>query len=148
MATRITHFFHNSTVTGAQSLGTAFDVADVHIHDLKGGQAPIVNQNRNWYGKLEGLVIKLTSGGAPSGTKVTIRVCADAAGDAVLVPDTEADLVAGITTTTTQTATYSIELPFYQTLSFPGNGTLYVFAKVDDATVPPVMAETSLTWSE
>lgn len=148
MATRITHFFHNSTVTGAQSLGTAFAAADVHIHDLKGGQAPIVNQNRNWYGKLEGLVVTLVSGGAPSATKVTIRVCMDPDGDAVLVPDTEADLVAGITTTTLQTAAYSIDLPFYQTLNFPGNGTLYVFAKVDNAGTPPVMARTSLTWSE
>jgi len=148
MATRITHFFHNSTVTGAQALGTAFNAADVHIHDLKGGQAPIVNQNRNWYGKLEGLVIKLLSGGAPSATTVTIRICADPGGDIVLVPDTTASLVAGVTTTTLQSAAFSVGVPFYQTLNFPGNGTLYVFAKVDNAGTPPVMAETSLTWSE
>jgi hypothetical protein len=121
MATRITHFLHSNTVTGAQVLGTAFSAADVHIHDLSSGQAPIITNSRNWYGILEGIFIKLTSAGSP--TTVTIRVCADAAGDEVLIPDTTATLVAGLTTSTVKSAAFSVT----------GN---------------PVMAQTTLSWSE
>ncbi len=148
MATRITHFLHSNVVSGAQVLGTAFDAADVHVHDLSSGQSPIINQNRNWYGILEGIFITLTSPGAPSATKVTVRVCADAAGDEVLIPDTEATLVAGVTTTTIQSAAYSVKLPVFQNLSFPGNGTIYLFAKVDNAGTAPVFTRSTLTWSE
>ena len=146
MATRITHFLHSSAVTGAQVLGTAFNAADVHIHDLTEGQAPIVTNKRNWYGILEGIFVKLTSAGSP--TTVTIRVCADAAGDEVLIPDTTATLVAGITTSTVKSAAFSVKLPLFQLLSSPGNGNLYVFAHVDDGTGNPVMAQTTLSWSE
>ena len=146
MATRITHFLHSSTVTGAQVLGTAFNAADVHVHDLSAGQAPIVTNSRNWYGILEGIFIKLTSAGSP--TTVTIRVCADANGDEILIPDTTANLVAGITTATAKSAAFSVKLPLFQNLAFPGNGNLFVFAKVDDGTGNPVMAQTVLTWSE
>jgi len=148
MATRITHFLHSSRVTGAQVLGTSFDVNDVHVHDLTEGQAPIVTSKRNWYGILEGIFITLTSGGAPSATTVTMRVCADAAGDQVLIPDTTATLVAGITTSTTQSAAFSVKLPLFQLLSGPGNGNLYLFCHVDDATTAPTLAETVLSWSE
>jgi hypothetical protein len=148
MATRITHFLHQSTVTGAQSLGTAFSVADVHVHDLTEGQAPIVTNSRNWYGILEGIFVKLTSGGAPTATTVTMRLCADAAGDEILIPDTTATLVAGVTTTTTQAAAFSVKLPLFQLLNSPGNGSLYLFLHVDNAGTAPVMAQTTLTWSE
>jgi hypothetical protein len=132
MATRITHFLHSSAVTGAQVLGTAFNVADVHVHDLTG--------------ILEGIFIKLTSAGSP--TTVTIRVCADAAGDEVLIPDTTATLVAGLTTSTVKSAAFSVKLPLFQLLNSPGNGNLYVFAHVDNGTGNPVMAQTTLSWSE
>jgi hypothetical protein len=146
MATRITHFLHSSAVTGVQVLGTAFAAADVHIHDLTEGQAPVVTNKRNWYGIAEGLIIKLTSAGSP--TTVTIRICADADGDEVLVPDTTATLVPGITTSTVKSAAFSIKLPLFQLLNSPGNGNLYVFAKVDNGTGNPVMAQTTLLWSE
>jgi hypothetical protein len=146
MATRITHFLHSNTVTGAQVLGTAFSAADVHIHDLSSGQAPIITNSRNWYGILEGIFIKLTSAGSP--TTVTIRVCADAAGDEVLIPDTTATLVAGLTTSTVKSAAFSVKLPLFQLLNSPGNGNLYVFAHVDNGTGNPVMAQTTLSWSE
>jgi hypothetical protein len=144
MPTRITHFLHDSTVTGSQTLGTAFDVADVHVHDLQAFLPAFQKNARNYRGLLEGIHVRLTSAGTP--TKVTIRLCADAAGDVVLIPDTEADLVAGITTAATKAAAYSVRLPVYQRLSAPGNGTLYLFAKVDSGTA--VFAESSLTWME
>lgn len=148
MATRITHFLHSSVVTGAQSLGTGFTTTNAHLHDLSSGQSPIINQNRNWYGILEGIFITLASASSPTATKVTIRVCLDAAGDEILIPDTEATLVAGVTTATQQCAAFSVKLPLFQRLAFPGNGNLYVFAKVDNAGTAPVMAQTTLAWSE
>ena len=144
MATRITNFLHDSQVTGSEVLGTSFNTADVHVHDLQATLPDFQKNKRNYRGIVEGLHVKLTSAGTP--TKVTIRVCADADGDEVLVPDTEATLVAGITTATTKCCTYSIGLPLFQLLSGPGNGNLYVFAKLDAGTA--TMAQTVLTWRE
>ena len=65
-----------------------------------------------------------------------------------LVPDTEAELVPGVTTTTTQCAAFSVGLPLFQILAGPGNGNLYLFAKVDDATQVPTFAQSCITWQE
>ena len=146
MPTRITNFLHDSIQTGAQVLGTAFDVNDVHIHDMTEGLPDFQRTGRNFYGIVEGIHIRLTSATSP--TKVTIRLCADASGDLVLIPDTEADLVAGITTGSSKCAAYSVRLPIFQILNSPGNGSLYLFAKVDNATGNPVMAQSCITWRE
>ena len=144
MPTRITHFLHDSTVTGSETLGTTFDAADVHVHDLQAFLPAFQKDARNYRGIVEGIHVRLTNAATP--TKVTIRVCADAAGDVVLVPDTEATLVGGITTSATKSAAYSVKLPLFQRLSAPGNGSLYLFAKVDSGTA--TFAESSLTWME
>lgn len=145
MPTRITNFIHDSLQTGAQVLGTAFDVADVHVHDMTTG-LPAYQQNANFAGIVAGIHIRLTS--ATSATKVYVRICADAQGDYSLVPDTEADLVAGVTTATAKCAAYKVDLPIFQILAGPGNGNLYLFARVDDASSNPVMAQTCITWRE
>ncbi len=144
MPTRITHFLHDSTVTGSEALGTTFDAADVHVHDLQAFLPAFQKDARNYRGIVEGIHVRLTSAATP--TKVTVRLCADADGDIVLVPDTEATLVGGITTSATKSAAYSVKLPLFQRLSAPGNGSLYLFAKVDSGTA--VFAESSLTWME
>lgn len=144
MPTRITHFLHDSTVTGSQTLGVAFDAADVHVHDLQSFLPAFQKDARNYRGIVEGIHVRLNSAGTP--TKVTVRLCSDAAGDIVLVPDTEATLVGGITTSATKSAAYSVKLPLFQRLSSPGNGSLYLFAKVDSGTA--VFAESSITWME
>ena len=64
------------------------------------------------------------------------------------VPDTEATLVPGVTTTTSQCAAFKVDLPLFQILAAPGNGNLYLFAKVDDATVVPTFAQSCITWQE
>jgi hypothetical protein len=148
MPTRITHFLHDSLQTGSQSLGTAFDTADVHVHDMTEYLPAFQKNGANFRGIVGGIHVRLTSGGAPSATKVTIRICADADGDYTLVPDTEATLVAGVTTTTSQCAAFSVNLPLFQILASPGNGNLYLFAKVDDATTAPVFAQSCITWQE
>jgi hypothetical protein len=148
MPTRITHFLHDSLVTGSQSLGTSFGTGAVHAHDLQANLPDFQREKRNYRGLVEGLHLKLTSPGAPSATKVTVRICADAAGDEVLVPDTEATLVAGVTTATVQAAAFAVRLPLFQALAGPGNGTLYVFAKVDNAGTVPVFTQSTVTWTE
>jgi len=146
MPTRITNFLHDSLQTGAQVLGTSFDTADVHVHDLTATLPDFQRTGRNFYGIVEGIHVRLTSAGSP--TKVTIRVCADADGDYTLVPDTEATLVAGVTTATSKCAAFSVGIPIFQILAGPGNGSLYLFAKVDDGTGNPVLAQTCITWRE
>jgi hypothetical protein len=145
MPTRISHFLHSSTVTGSQVLGTAFDTADVHEHDLQSKLPQFQRKGRNYQGIVGGIFLKLTTIG--TATKCTIRLCSDPDGDVVLVPDTEAQIVTGVTTATTGSVAYSVNLPLFQTLDSPGNGSLYLFAKTDAASTA-VMAESTITWQE
>jgi hypothetical protein len=145
MPTRISHFLHSSTVTGSQVLGTAFDTADVHEHDLQSKLPQFQRKGRNYQGIVGGIFLKLTTIG--TATKCTIRLCSDPDGDVVLVPDTEAQIVTGVTTSTTGSVAYSVNLPLFQTLDSPGNGSLYLFAKTDAASTA-VMAESTITWQE
>ena len=146
MPTRITHFLHDSVQAPAVPpvLGTAFDVADVHVHDMNEVLAPLMAAKRNFRGVVGGIHVRLTNIGAA--TKVTIRLCADPNGDFVLVPDTEATIVPGITTTTSACAAFRVDLPLFQILGGPGNGLLYLFAKVDGGT--PNFAQSCITWKE
>lgn len=146
MPTRILHFIHNSIVAPgtAPVLGTSFNTADVHVHNLQADLVEFQRNNRNFEGIVEGLHVRVTNLGAA--TKLTIRICADPQGDITLVPDTEATLVPGLTTATTACVAYKIQIPLFQILGGPGNGNLYVFAKVDAGT--PIFAQSDLTWME
>ena len=144
MPPRIRHFLHDSLQTGSQVLGTAFNTTDVHTHNMLDG-FPDSWKDRNFNGIVEGIHVRLTTIG--TSTKVTIRICADADGDYTLVPDTEAELVTGVTTTTTGCAAFSVNLPLFQILSAPGNGNLYLFAKTDTASTA-VFAQSCITWRE
>lgn len=145
MPTRITHFLHHSPVAGSQAVTTAFALSAVHAHDLT-ANLPDSKQAVNFRGIVNGLQIVLTS--ATSATKCTIRLCEDASGDIVLVPDTQADLVAGLTTASTKCAMFKVDLPLWQDLGGPGNGTLYLFVKVDNATSLPVFTGSEVFWQE
>jgi hypothetical protein len=150
MPTRIINFLHDSVVTPDTPpvLGTAFDAADVHTHDLQVDLPAFQRDKRNYRGIVEGIHVRLVSGGAPSATKVTIRVCMDAEGNRTIIPDTEASLVPGISDGNMQCAAFSVNLPLFQLLGGPGNGNLYLFAKVDDATTAPSFTESVITWRE
>jgi hypothetical protein len=56
--------------------------------------------------------------------------------------------VAGLTTTTSQCVAFSVQLPLFQILSAPGNGSLYLFVKVDNAATVPTLAQSCITWRE
>ena len=145
MPTRITHFLHHSPVTGSEGVTDAFQLSCVHAHDLHNNVAPLIAAKKNFFGIVDSLQVVLTSiaGGA---TKVTIRLCEDAAGDIVIVPDTEADIVTGLTTNTTGNAVFKVGTIIRQDLGGPGNGTLYLFVKVDTGTA--TFAGSECFWQE
>ena len=146
MPTRITHFLHDSLVTGAQAVLTTFSTGVVHIHDMQAQMAPLMREGRAFRGIVNGVHVRLTSAGNAAVTKVTMRICADAAGDYTLVPDTEATLVAGITTGASKCVAYKVDLPLHQILEVSGD--LYLFIKVDANTGGPVFAQSCITWGE
>jgi hypothetical protein len=133
------HFYHSSTVSSnVAAVGTAFDVTKFHLHELNAG----LTVGTVFKGYVEGLFIRVTSiaGGA---TKITARLCCDAAGDFTFLPDTEATLATGLTTATTGVAVYEFKLPIKQ---FFGTDDVYLFLKTDAGTV--TLANSCITWSE
>jgi hypothetical protein len=139
-----TTIYHDVVQTGTETLGTAFNTTDVLTFDMT-SVLSYQPSKANFKGFVEGIHIKVTSiaGGA---TKLTMRVCLDADGDMTVIPDTEATLVTGVTTTTSGCVGYSVRLPIFQILNAPGNGNLYLFAKLDAGTA--VFSQACITWSE
>ena len=97
-------------------------------------------------GHLGALYVDITSL-ASSATKLSIKVGTDGVdGDiSIVVPDTEATLALGITTTTEGSAVYSIDIP-YADLS--KTDWLYVFFKTDTGTVTIARTAVRLTWTD
>jgi hypothetical protein len=147
MPTRITHFLHDNIVAPdvPPALGTAFAAADVHVHDLTAALPDFQKNKANFRGIVEGIHIRVENiaGGA---AKVTMRLCADADGDFVLVPDTEADIAVGLTTADSGCVAFKVGLPIFQVLGGPGNGELFLFAKLDAGTAD--YAQSCITWTE
>jgi hypothetical protein len=121
---------HHNPVVGTQVVGTAFALAAVHAHDLTASLVKPRRESSNFFGIVDSIQVLLDTlaGGA---AKVTIRLCEDAAGDVCLVPDTEADLAIGLSTATIGSAVFKAQTIMRQDLAGPGNGTLYLFVKVD-----------------
>lgn len=136
---KVGHFYHSSTITyNVAAIGNAFDVTKFHLHDLAEG----LNVGTVFKGYVEGLYVRVTAiaGGA---TKITARLCCDAAGDFTFLPDTEADLATGLTTATTGVAVYEFKLPIKQ---FFGTSEVFLFIKTDAGTV--TLTNSCITWSE
>jgi hypothetical protein len=133
------NFYHGSTITSnVAAIGTTFDVAKFHEHDLYDRPS----QGQGYLGYVEGLYVRVTNiaGGA---AKITARITCDPAGDFTFFPDTEAEIAVGLTTATTGTCAYEFKLPLKQ---FFGTDKLYVFIKVDAGTV--TLANSCIVWSE
>ena len=138
---RVGKFLHFSDVAVDKTLGTGFSTLATHDHVLSWAGA---TDSTRFFGVVNGVEILLTGDATP--TKATIRITKDAGGDIVIVPDTEADLVDGVTTATTKSAVYKVDLPIRQDLGSAGNKTLYLFVKVDAGT--PTLAGSQLVWQE
>ncbi len=139
---RVGKYLHDSLVAGSTATtSNAFDKAEAHEHTLKvgGGIQPV-----NFYGVLEGVMVRVTNTAGLSGApKVTMRVTLDANGDYSIIPDTEADLVPGLTTTTAYCASFKVGVPVFQIL---GGQQVYVHIKLDQGTAN--FPQSCVTWSE
>ena len=144
MPTNIRHFLHHNDVTGSEGVTNAFQLACVHAHDLNAGQVPFL-ANKNYIGIVDSIQVVLT-GLAVGATDVTIRLCEDAAGDIIIVPDTTATLATGLTTSTTGCAVFKVQTIIRQDLGAAGNGTLYLFVKLNSGTA--TFAGSQITWQE
>jgi len=149
---KVGHYFHDSlNVTPVAAVGTAFDVAKFHLHDLIPDQTfpnsaptrlPGTTRKTMFASRIEGLHVRVTN--IVGTAKLTCRITADAAGDFVLMPDTEAAISTGITTTTSGCVAYSIGIPFFGLIN--QDSKFYLWAETDAGTV--TLAQSCITWSE
>lgn len=143
MPSKVTNFLHDSVVAPnpAPALGTTFNTADVHVHDMTLG-LPAFQRAGSFSGIVEGIHVLLTNvaGGA---TKAFIKVCLDANGDFAVVPAVEVPLDTGITTATSACVAVAVRLPVFQAL---GGTTVYLFARLDAGTA--TMTQSCITWRE
>jgi hypothetical protein len=143
MPSKIVSFFHPSVVGGDLAVTTNFTTANKHAHDLRAGAVPGVAGQR-FRERVEGIHVRVSNVGGTPATKITMRVCLDAGGDEIVVPDVEATISTGVSTATQGAVAYSVKLPLYQSES--GEiGKLYVFLKADAACT---VNQTTVTWTE
>jgi len=135
MPAHIVHMKHHNDVTGTQTVNTNFQLACVHAHNLNSDLPPRAQASQNFFGIVDSIQVVLdTLAGAPAPTDVTIRLCEDAAGDITIIPDVTATLALGLTTNTIGCAVFKAQTIIRQDLGGPGNGTLYLFVKVNQGT--------------
>lgn len=108
--------------TDVATVGTSFNTAK------KSTLSVDTNYHQTFYGNFQGIYLKLKS--ISSATKLTMRICVDAAGDDIIIPDTEADIAVGITTANIGAAVFGVDLDV-----FTESETYHVFYKVDAGTV-------------
>ena len=141
---RVAKFLHVSDKTGSQPVAASFSTSVRHDHVLNWASA---TDSTRFFGVVNGIEVQLTGDATP--TKCTIRVTKDDGGDEVVVPDTEATLVAGLTTSTTKSAAFRVDVPIRQDLGSAGNKALYIFIKVDAVGgSPPAFAKSQIVWQE
>ena len=146
-------YFHDSLNTSAvAAVGTTYDVAKFHLHDLIPDQTfpnsaplrlPGVTRKTKFASRIEGLHVRATSiaGGA---TKLTCRITEDSGGNIPLVPDTEATISVGITAATTGMVAYQVGIPLFGIVT--PDSEFWVWVKTDSGTV--TLADSLITWSE
>tara|TARA_R110000824_G_scaffold311499_2_gene498614 strand:+ start:4411 stop:4836 length:426 start_codon:yes stop_codon:yes gene_type:complete len=106
-------------VSGSVNIATSFNVskaASVTLPTLVDSSVRLIPDY---------LVVRFASKGAAA--KLSIAIAEDAAGDSILIPDTEATISAGKTTAGVGATAYSIGLPFVSTSA----ATLHLFFKAD-----------------
>lgn len=141
MPAKIVSFFHHSVVTSDVAVTNAFDAAKKHEHDLRAGATPGVAGQR-FRERVEAITVRLSAVG--SATKITIKVCLDAAGDDIVIPDVEATIATGVSTAAKGAVAYSVKVPLYQSATSE-IGKLYLFLKADNNCT---VDRTTITWTE
>ena len=108
--------------TTIAAIGTSFDASKRSTLSVN------INYQGKFSGNFQGLYVQISS--ISSATKLTMRICLDAAGDNILIPDTEADIAIGITTAAVGMVAIGVDLDVFTT-----SETYYVFYKTDAGTV-------------
>lgn len=143
MGTQVSNRINTITGTSSEVLGTSYNTTDVIALDMASAQ-PFQPSKLQFSGTIEALRFKVT-GASGSPTKLTMKVCLDAAGDECLIPSTEATLEAGTSTAATMCCTFSVRVALAQTMG-NSNATLFVFAKLDTGSA--TYAQLTATWRE
>ena len=136
-------FLHDSfVVTDVAAVGNAFDVTKFHEHDL---YADTSGKGRIFADRVESVIVRVkTLAGSPAPTKIIIRCCFDATGDYTWLPDTEALISTGLTTTTSGCTAFEYKLPIKNVIN--NDSTVYLFFKTDNGTC--TVDASCITWSE
>lgn len=107
---------------------------------------PTRSAGQPFVGHLGALYVDIT-GLQNSATKLTMRISTDGTdGDiSIVIPDTEATLSTGITTTTEGSVAYSIDVPYSDVTK---TDAVYVYFKTDTGTVDIASSAVRLTWTD
>ena len=109
--------------TSIASVSSSFNTARKNSFSMS-----VPTTGANFKGWLHGLVVQV-SAISSSPTKLTFRICTDAAGDKILITDTDGDLFTGISEATEGSVSYRLNL----LVGITGQD-LYVFWKTDTGT--------------
>lgn len=133
-----TQIYASYNDTARASVGTSYDAAKVHAHAMNTNSA---RNTETFIGWLQLLVVQVSN--ISSATTLTVRVCRDAAGDEMVVPDVTATISTGITTATDGSIAVSVDAPY---VNHTNADDLYVFFKTDAGTV--TVDSTNFSWTE
>lgn len=92
-------------------------------------------------GKLQSLIVQVSSI-ASSAAKINFKIATDTTGDAIVIPDTSADIDTGITTAAKGATAARIDLD----MGLLSGDTVYVFFKTDTGTC--TIDQVFLSWEE
>ena len=133
--------YSTTVTTDRTSVGTSFDTAKNHLHNLNAG-SPTRVSGQKFVGRLGTLFIHVTSI-ASSAAKLTVRVSRDSNGDEMIVPDVTATIATGATEATDGSVAIDIDVPYAE----PNNtDSMYVLVKTDTGTV--TLSESTFSWSD
>jgi len=115
---------------GVSAIGSSFDVNKSIMIDMD-----MIPPHQPFEGYLSMILIQVSS--ISAATKLTIRVCKDAAGNQCLITDTISDLYTGISDATRGSAIWALNC-YAKTYEL---NDLYIFLKTDTGTVSVDYAE-------
>ena len=111
-----------ASFSGSVDVSNSFDVTKYAIVSVD------IDFRDVYAAHLEGIWVRLTGISGAGVTKVTIKVTSDEAGDIIIIPDTEAEIARGLTTTNSGFAVFKVDLDYI-------NGQdMYFFAKTNSGT--------------
>lgn len=133
---RIKRYIHRVTTTSAiTGVGTSFATAKKAELDL--GMFP---PGSPFLGRLHSVIYHVSS--ISSAATITFRLCTDAAGDNMLVTDTDGTIFAGVTTATAGSVSFRLDYD----VGLDSGSTVYLFHKVNTGSL--TIDSIELCWEE